>query len=111
MNEVSIAGNPFIGKQKPLPHGFDPEKHFAFEYPCKIDPPGMSGSPIWNMRFHCMPSFEAWSPEAVTFAGIAHKWDIENKVLIGTRVEFIRDFVPAAIEYCRQEYNWTTGDD
>lgn len=113
MGETTFAGNPFIGQQTELPDGagFDDSIHFAIKYPCDVPPPGMSGSPVWNMRLHCMTCLEAWSHEAVTFAGVVHRWDESTKKLIATRVEYIRDFIPGAVNHLRSKYNWKTGDD
>ena len=112
MRETMFSGNPIIGRQTDLPigAGFDESIHFAIEYPSNVPPSGMSGSPIWNLRIHCMSNFDSWSPEAVTFAGIAHRWHESTNKLIATRVEFIRDFIPNAILHLRSKYNWIDGD-
>ncbi len=111
VGETSFVGNPFIGKQVSLPEGYNPEIHFAIEYPCTTDPYGMSGSPIWNLRFHCMNNFETWSPDAVSFAGVVHKWHKESQKLIVTNVEFVRDFVPKGILFLKKKYGWKNGNE
>lgn len=111
LGEFSISGNPFIGKSAPLPKGFNPDKCFAIEYPCDIEPTGMSGAPIWNMRLHCLNSLETWSPEVATLAGIIHRWCPNEKVLIATHVEYLRDFIPDAVIHLKNKYNWKDGND
>ncbi|MDR4470056.1 MAG: serine protease [Nitrospira sp.] len=111
LGEFSIRDNAFIGKAARLPDGVDPSKCFAIEYPCNIDPPGMSGAPVWNLRFHCMQRVEDWAPEAASFAGVAQRWCPETKVLIVTRVEHVRDFIPRAVEHLRTRYKWKDGNE
>jgi hypothetical protein len=110
LGELSISGNAFIGKQAQLPKDFDPTKFFAVEYPSTTDPSGMSGSPVWNLRLHCVNEFAVWSPETASFAGVVHLWLPAERVLVATRVEHLRDFVPHAIEYLRVKYGWKDGD-
>ncbi len=111
MGEFSVHGNAFIGKLATLPKEFDSKKCFAIEYPCKSDPPGMSGSPVWNLRLHCMREFSEWSPEVASFAGVVQRWCPDEQILVVTRVEHIRDFVPIAIEHLRKKYRWKDGND
>ncbi len=102
-------GNPFIGKETTLPSGYDEEIHFAVEYPSKTVPSGMSGSPIWNLRIHCMNKLEVWSPDVVSFAGVVHRWHQDTQKLIVTKVEFIRDFVPNGILFLKEKHGWKDG--
>jgi len=111
LGEYSIRGNPCIGKAAQLPDQFDSSKVFAIEYPSKVDPRGMSGAPVWNIRLHCMNALDSWSADAATFAGIAQRWCPEEQILIVTRVEHVRDFVPGAIEHLRKKYRWKDGND
>lgn len=106
MNNSTFVGNPFVGRETSLPDGYDNEIHFAVEYPCKTDPSGMSGSPIWNLRFHCFGEFKHWSPDAVSFAGVVHRWHKESQKLIVTKTEFVRDFIPGGISYMKERYHW-----
>lgn len=110
LGELSIRGNAVIGKQAQLPEGYDPAKFVAFEYPSRIHPSGMSGAPVWNLRLHCMESLASWSPEASTLAGIVHKWLPDQQVLVATRVEHLRDFIPGAVEHLRVRNGWKDGD-
>ncbi|MDH5650353.1 MAG: hypothetical protein OEZ39_00625 [Gammaproteobacteria bacterium] len=111
LGEFGISGNPFIAKAARLPDGFNSEKCFAVEYSSEIEPKGMSGAPIWNMRLHCLNSPETWSPEIASLAGIIHRWCPEEKVIIATRTEFLRDFIPDAIEHLKNKYRWKDGND
>ena len=107
LSEFQITGNPILGKQAVLPKELDPAKFIAIEYPSSINPRGMSGAPVWNLRLHCMDAVTSWSPEAASFAGVVHKWFPDEQVLVASRVELIRDFVPSAISHLREKYGWT----
>ncbi len=111
MGESSFSGNPFIGQETTLPSGYNEEIHFAIEYPCTTEPKGMSGSPIWNLRIHCMNKLEVWSPDVASFAGVVHKWHKDTHKLIVTKVEFIRDFVPNGILFLKTKYGWKNGNE
>lgn len=110
LGKLSISGNAFIGKQAPLPEGFDSARFIAIEYPSTTEPLGMSGAPVWNLRLHCMDALASWSPEAASLAGVVHRWFPAEQVLVATRVECLRDFVPRAVEHLRVMYGWKDGD-
>ncbi len=110
LGEISVGGNPFIGKQARRPEGFDSAKFIAIEYPSTTEPSGMSGAPVWNLRLHCMDALASWSPEAASLAGVVHRWFPAEQVLVATRVEYLRDFVPKAIENLRVGNGWKDGD-
>lgn len=110
LGHFSISGNAFIGKQARLPEGFDSAKFMAIDYPSSTEPLGMSGAPVWNLRLHCMDALASWSPEVVSLAGVVHKWFRDEGVLVATRVECIRDFVPSAVEHLRVKHRWIDGD-
>ncbi len=110
LGELSLIGNPIIGKQARLPERFDSAKFIAIEYPSTTEPSGMSGAPVWNLRLHCMDALASWSPEAASLAGVVHRWFPAEQVLVATRVEYLRDFVPGAVEHLRVRYGWKDGD-
>lgn len=109
--ETIFSGNPIASPRVKLPDQYDESIHFAIEYPSKVRPPGMSGSPVWNTRLHHVQAIEEWSLDCVTFAGVVQRWHEDEAILICTRVESIRDFIPSAVNYMRQQYGWKTGDD
>lgn len=110
LGHFSISGNAFVGKQARLPKGYDSAKFIAIEYPSRTDPRGMSGAPVWNLRLHCMPALASWAPEAASLAGVVHKWFPDEQVLVATRVEYLRDFIPWAVEHLRVRNGWKDGD-
>lgn len=84
--------------------GFDPNIHFAIEYPQPEpqrdiqgrevyipDPHGMSGSSIWQAR---RAKYKGeWAIDRAKLVGIAHRWDQKNGSLVATRVEVVKDFL------------------
>lgn len=111
LREFSITGNPLLSRAAPLPAAFDPAHHFAIEYPAETRPQGMSGMPVWNLRLNAVGSLDDWSPELASFAGVAHRWVEGSGVLIVTRVEVVRDFVPGAARHLIEKHGWRNGDD
>ena len=110
LREFSITGNPILSRFADLPPDFDPDKHFAIEYQSDTAPQGMSGAPVWNLRLGTVSRIEEWSPEIASFAGVAHRWVPSKGVLIVTRVEHVRDFLPGATRHLRDRHGWLDGD-
>ena len=74
-------------------------EHFAIGYGTGVEAQGLSGSAIWNLGVHRVDDLDNWTPNAVTFSGVAHRWDKVGRTIIGTRSELVRDFLqPAAVQ-------------
>lgn len=82
---------------------FDPAIHFAVSYSVKflqdaegkimdwIDPHGMSGAVVWNIRRAEIGS--NWTPDDARIVGIVQRWDQDGQCLIATRVEHAIPFL------------------
>ncbi len=57
------------------------------------DPPGMSGSPVWNLNIH-LTSMDEWNIQCMSLAGIVTRWDIEEGTILATNSELIKDALP-----------------
>jgi len=102
LNIVESHSLPFIGKFRGYSQNQNKEPiKFKIEYPSDIDPRGMSGSAVWNLKLHNVPKFEDWDYDQITFAGIAQRWIKDSKVLVVTRYSLISKFLPGMIK----EYN------
>jgi hypothetical protein len=94
-------------QQVPLPAGdsrFDPRFHFAVDYrPDRAtpldgrdlpNPPGLSGSLVWNTRFiECTTNEIPWSVDQAEVTGLIWGWPSSKGCLIATRAEYVRSFL------------------
>ncbi len=92
---------PYLTQETDLPpHGTDPQYHFAVPYrpdqaqmdepdeQTQPNPPGLSGSLVWNTRyFECERAGLPWSPAAAQVTGLVWGW--RETCLIATRVEHL----------------------
>jgi hypothetical protein len=95
----------YMARECPLPPGYDPLIQFALVYEMdkatatdgssrKLpEPPGLSGSAIWNTGFARMGYFENWSSAQARIIGITQRWDPDHSCIIGTKAEAIRSFL------------------
>lgn len=96
---------PYTARETALPGSFDPGIHFALQYEMGLaedvargnaklpDPPGFSGSPIWDTGFVASGCSKAWIPEQARITGIATRWIEEDSCIIGTKAGKIRKFL------------------
>lgn len=82
---------------------FDERLHFAVEYPGEgnedefgrsvrvPDPHGLSGAAVW--KTNRKERGEAWTPADAQVVGLIHNWDPTAQSLVGTRIEWIREFM------------------
>jgi hypothetical protein len=63
-----------------------------------VDPPGMSGSPVWNLNLHKINTIEDWSVEQITLAGIITSWNKDTESIYGTISELITHVMPHIAE-------------
>lgn len=92
---------PYSTDLNTLPPGFDLNMHFAITYPTQgvrdfqgrdvhlPDPPGMSGSLVWDTKYVAMNG-TGWGPSDAKACGLIWAWDMNNQLLIGTKIEFVR---------------------
>lgn len=63
-----------------------------------LDPHGLSGSLLWNTRYiETTSKGGQWLPEASGVTGLVDRWDPDAKTLLVHRVEFVRQWLDAAI--------------
>jgi hypothetical protein len=100
----------YIFRDGEVPHElFNPMYHFGVGYspekaqsidestvstsPGLSIPPGLSGSLVWNtMRLQCFYEGRKWDPSMALVTGIIWGWPSRD-YLIGTKVEYFRDFL------------------
>jgi hypothetical protein len=98
-------------QQIPLPASdprFNSRFHFAIDYrPDRAtpldgrdlpNPPGFSGSLVWNTRFvECAINKVPWSVDYAQVTGLVWGWPSSEGCLIATRTEYVRSFLLRAV--------------
>ena len=102
---------PYATDVAELPEAFDPDLHFAINYPAPSqssvrnfngnpvdlpDPHGLSGTLLWDTKYVSNKGAN-WTPDLATVVGVIYCWDAPNQVLIGTKIEIVRVFLLKAI--------------
>lgn len=96
---------PYTARETVLPGGFDPGIHFALQYEMGLaetidgsnnklpEPPGFSGSPIWDTRFIANNCSKDWAPQQSRVIGIATHWIKEDSCIVATKGVKVRQFL------------------
>ena len=96
---------PYTARETALPTGFDPGIHFALHYEMTLaesvdegsaklpEPPGFSGSPIWDTGFVASNCSKDWTPEQARIIGIATRWIEEHSCIVATKGSKVREFL------------------
>ena len=69
-----------------------------------VEPPGMSGSPVWNLNLHQIDDISEWNVNRITFAGVITRWDKNTESLLGTDVGLIKQVLPHITKKFRELY-------
>lgn len=68
------------------------------------DPPGMSGSPVWNLNTHLERKIDDWDVSKISFAGVVTRWNENNETIIATNAELIKEVLPAVTTKFQELY-------
>lgn len=106
INEQQYVLYPMITKLKGIHANKDGHKMlFELSYSKEnVQPPGMSGSPVWNLNLHLCESIEEWSVDKITFAGVITRWDEKTQSILGTDSELIKQVLPTITKKFRELY-------
>lgn len=102
IREYRTALHTIMGKAVDV--GNIPARSFAFNCANNINYSGMSGSPVWNLKFHRCSTAEDWTPQMSTFAGVVTRWDKASGLIFATRAEAVKAFLSVAIERLRNQW-------
>jgi len=101
---------PYATDLNTLPARFVPEMHFAITYPTAgvqdfqgrpvqlPDPPGMSGSVVWDTKYVAMNG-QNWHPSCAKVCGMIWAWHINDQRLVGTKIEHLRPVILAHLRH------------
>jgi hypothetical protein len=108
---------PYATDIPPLPPGYDLDLHFALSYPAHgnvktfqrtpttlPDPPGLSGTVVWDTRF--VATGGSWSPDKAVISGIVFGWNPGHQCLVATRIEIARIFLLQALREEAASFDW-----
>jgi hypothetical protein len=104
---LSQEFDPDAEERKITSPDFDPKVHFAIPWEPEqvslvdehkdvipLSPKGFSGSLVWNTRYVEYTTLgKSWDPAVARLTGIVWGWPSEDRVLIATRIEHIKDFL------------------
>lgn len=106
INTHQHGGNSVISILKSIDENIDGDEIlFQLEYSKNLTPPpGMSGSPVWNLNLHLEENIKNWDVSKITFAGIVTRWDESNQTILATNSELIKQVLPAVTNKFRELY-------
>lgn len=95
---------------------FDPKVHFTVAYDALglinergasaefVKAGGLSGAAVWAVNGYA--DVEGWSPERARVVGVATHWDQDNRLLIATRIEVVRELLLTVLRQRRAFTLW-----
>jgi hypothetical protein len=111
-------GVPYLTQEAPLPASYEHSTSFALHYPFDKplttsdgkssvlpDPHGLSGSPVWATGLPVITGNTS-NPGQPKIVGVIRLWDLNDHVLVGTRIEFVREFLLHALRREFAYFSW-----
>lgn len=78
---------------------------FRLNYSNKnVAPPGMSGSPIWNLNVHLEDDLSSWDVSKISVAGMITRWSSDGQFVEGTDARLIESVLPHVTQKFRELY-------
>ncbi len=69
-----------------------------------VDPGGMSGSVVWKTnKVGCR---DEWTPDMARIVGLVHRYDPEARVLVATRIEYVKGLLLHILRSNYAYYRW-----
>lgn len=116
---LSVQGTPYLTQESKTPPSWLSPMHFAVPYlPDRAismspnakglpAPPGISGSPVWNTRFHeHVMQNQPWAVDDSQITGTVFGWDPASGHLLAVRIEHVRSFVLDALRKEAAYFRW-----
>jgi hypothetical protein len=111
------GGTPYLTQESATPPSWMSPMHFALPYaPDRAismsprskglpTPPGLSGAPVWNTRFHeSIIRGTEWTPNMSQITGVVCRWDKSH--IVALKIEHVRAFLLDALRREAAYFQW-----